>query len=236
MTIPNIRIWLLLAWGAVAAASSVTRHQTTESSFLSDIPPTRAALSHTTVEASTLITRLSINTATSSIASTSTNVADLKPETNPEPVESRTTADLDPSLQIVFLVLGTLFGLASVVVAIFFGHKQLSITTNQSNAERNLSDDDVELGRLDLASDESHISTDLTAHNNISHTFDVAFIRTLASGMVHIANELKSHLVAIWSFMRHPDDLVLPSAVAAHAGEPPNAGHEQQMHAAEPHG
>jgi len=227
MTISNIRILLLLAWGAVAAASF--RTQTTESSL-----PTRAVLLHTTFEASTLITRPSITTATSSIASTSTNVAHLKPEATPETVEGRTTADLDPSLQIVFLVLGTLFGLASVVVAIFFGHKQLSITTNQSNANRtNHSDDDVELGRLNVASGESHIITDLTTHN--SHTLDVAFIRTLASGMVHVANELKSHLVAVWSFMRHPGDLVLPSVVAVRP-EPPNAGQEQQMHPAEPHG
>jgi hypothetical protein len=231
MTVP--KIWALLAWGAAAAASpALTRHQTIDSSFLLDIQPTKAVLSRTIVEEATFTTRVRTYITTSSVTVVA-NVEGTKPKANPEPVEGRTAADLDPSLQIVFLVLRTLFGLASVVVAIFFGHKQLSITTNQSNANRtNHSDDDVELGRLNVASGESHIITDLTTHN--SHTFDVAFIRTLASGMVHVANELKYHLVAVWSSMRHPDELVLPSVVPVRP-EPPKAGHQQQMHPAEPH-
>jgi hypothetical protein len=119
--------------------------------------------------------------------------------------------------------------LASVVVAIFFGHKQLNITTNPSSAERN---DDVELAELDAASDRV---IDLTTRNH-SHTLNVAFIRTLESATIHIANALQSHLVAIWTFMRHPGDLVLPSVVAVRSSESPNAGHEPQMHPAEPHG
>jgi hypothetical protein len=227
----TLKMWsfLLLAW--VVAATATNSHQTIESSFFSG-QPTRAVVSGTIVDEATLITRLSIETTTSSIASNSTNIAEIAPET----VEGRTATELDPSLQIVFLVLGTLFALASVVVAVVFGYKQLSIAKNQSNAERNHVDVDIELGDLNGVSDEAHTTADLATRNSLSVNEDL--VRTLETAIVHLSNALAFRLVAVWSFVRHagqgsPLDLAPPSG---RLGEPPNnAGHEQHIHSGTAH-
>jgi hypothetical protein len=223
---PIPKLWLLLAGCTVAIANSVTLNQTIDSSFSSGMLPTKAVLSRNIVEEATLINRLSIETTTSSVASNFTNIAEIAPET----VEGRTAVEPDPSLQIVFLILGTLFALASVVVAIVFGCKQLSITKNQSNAERNHVDVDVELGDLDVVSDQAHTTTDLATRNSPSVNED--FIRTLGTATVQLSNALESQLAAIWYFVRHagqrsPLDLAPPSG---RLGEPPNAGHDQHIH------
>jgi hypothetical protein len=223
---PIPKLWLLLAGCAVAIANPVTLDQTNNSSFSPGMLTTRAVLSRTIVEEAALITRLSIKTATSSITSNSTN----NPEIAPETVEGRTAVEPDPSLQIVFLILGTLFALASVVVAIVFGYKQLSIAKNQSNAESNHVDVNVELGELDIVSHQAHTATDLATRNSPSVNED--FIRTLETGIVHISNALAFRLAAVWSFVRHagqrsPLDLAPPSG---RLGEPPNAVHDQHIH------
>jgi hypothetical protein len=51
--------------------------------------------------------------------------------------ETQSDAEPDASLEIAFLVLGVLLALASVVVAVFFGYKQLSFMRNQSSIGRN---------------------------------------------------------------------------------------------------
>jgi hypothetical protein len=224
---PIPKLWLLLAGCAVAIANFVTMNQSFGSDFSSGTLPTRAVLSHTIVEEATLITSLSIETTTSSIASNSAKISEIKPSATPTTVEGRTATELDPSLQIVFLVLGTLFGLASVVVAVFFGYKQLKITTNQPNVHI---DDDVELGELDIVSDQAHTTTDLATGN--SRPANEEFIRTFETGIVHLSNALAFRLVAIWSFVRHagqrsPLGLAPP---CGRLGEPPNAGHEQHIH------
>jgi len=182
------------------------------------------------IEEATLLTRLSIKTAISPIASTSTNIAEIKPEATPETVQGRTATELDPSLQIVFLVLGTLFGLASVVVAVFLGYKQLSIATNQSIAGRNNNErnDDVELGELDVANDQVHTINDPTTHNNSQH-FNGEFFRNIETGIVQISKELKSHLAAIWSVVRNTGHRLPLEPPFGRPGEPPHVGHDEHM-------
>jgi hypothetical protein len=231
----SIWMYMLLAIAAAAASPVVTRTQTIGSnSNSSGILPT--LLSRMIIEEATLITRLSIKTAISSIASTSTNIAEIKPEATPETVQGRAATELDPSLQIVFLVLGTLFGLASVVVAVFFGYKQLSIATNQSIAGRNTNErsDDVELGELDAASDEVHTINDLTTRNNSQHV-NAEFLRNIETGVVQISKELKSHLVAIWSFVRNTGHRLPLEPPFGRPGEPPHIGHQDHMRTDGPH-
>jgi hypothetical protein len=222
----------LLVWGAAAAA--VTRHQSIEFSSLSGMPPTRAVPSLTIVERATFTTRLETEVVTSSV--NIANVEGTRPGANPETVQGRTATELDPSLQIVFLVLGTLFGLASVVVAVFFGYKQLSIATNQSIAGRNNNgrNDNVELGELDAASDEVHTINDPTTRNNSQHV-NAEFLRNIETGVVQISKELKSHLVAIWSFVRNTGHRLPLEPPFGRPGGPPHVGHQEHMRTDGPH-
>jgi hypothetical protein len=122
----------------------MTQHQANESSSLSGIITTREAVSSSTVvEGASLTTRLETGTATSYI--NIANIEATKPQASTETVEDRTANEPEASLQIGFLVLGAILALASVVVAVFFGHKQLSITREQLTAGRNISarSDDV---------------------------------------------------------------------------------------------
>lgn len=221
---------MLLACYAVAIANPVAQHRAIELSPVSGILPTRAAPSRMIVEGANL------TTGTENVTSSVNNakVEGTKSEASSETVQGRTTAELDPSLQILFLVLGTLLGLANVVVTAFFGYKQLVITTNQLHAERNHGGNDVELAELDVANANDEVVGFTTHHN--SHTLNVAFIRALESATVHIFNELRTHLVTFWSFVRHLGDLVLPSVMAARPGGPLNSRREQHMRPDEPHG
>jgi len=58
-------------------------------------------------------------------------------EAKTEAADSRDHAGPDASLEIAFLVLGALLALASVVVAIFFGYKQLNFMRDQSSVRGN---------------------------------------------------------------------------------------------------
>jgi hypothetical protein len=90
------------------------------------------------------------------LASETGAVATEMPQTQPQQSE-----EPDASLQIAFLVLGALLALASVVVAVFFGHKQLSFMRVQSSIDRNdVRDDgrgvvDLEMGAVVLPDDSS---------------------------------------------------------------------------------
>ena len=214
----------------VAAASFLTRHETIDSSFISGMLPTRAVSPLEIVDP----TRLETEVVTSSV--NIANVEGTRPEANPETVQGRTATELDPSLQIVFLVLGTLFGLASVVVAVFFGYKQLSIATNQSIAGRNSNErnDDVELGELDVANDRVHTINDPTTRNNSQHV-NAEFLRNIETGVVQISKELKSHLVAIWSVVRNTGHRLPLEPPFGRPGEPPHVGHEEHMRTDGPH-
>jgi hypothetical protein len=156
----------------------MTQHQANESSSLSGIITTREAVSSSTVvEGASLTTRLETGTATSYI--NIANIEATKPQASTETVEDRTANEPEASLQVGFLVLGAILALASVVVAVFFGHKQLSITREQLTARRNISarSDDVELGQLDVISGGAVTAVDLTTRN--CRTVDEGFISTV---------------------------------------------------------
>jgi hypothetical protein len=94
-------------------------------------------------------------------------------KTNTEAADSRSHAEPDASLEIGFLVLGVLLALASVVVAVFFGYKQLIFMRNQSSTGRNNVHDsgngvDLEMGPVVVpsdASDPAGAAIDPAVHN-----------------------------------------------------------------------
>jgi hypothetical protein len=236
------KIFMFLLW--VAAATAATSNQTMESSFSSSgMLPTRAVPSHTIVEQATFTTRLGFEAVTSSVNVNVANVDYPSPEANPDAVDGRTATKPDTPLQTVFLILGVLLALASIVVAVFFGHKQLSITRNQSTAGRNnreRGDDnhDMELGEPDETNDEVRTATDLATRSG--NSVDRAFVRTtLKNGLAPISNALKSRVVASWSFVRHAGQrspLDLASPPLDRPSELPHAGHEEHVRLDEPHG
>ena len=81
-------------------------------------------------------------------------------ETTQTKAETQPHAEPDASLEIAFLVLGVLLALASVIVAIFFGYKQLSFMRDQSSVRGNNTDAsghgvDLEMGPVVVSSDAS---------------------------------------------------------------------------------
>jgi hypothetical protein len=103
----------------------------------------------------------------------SASVTEL-PETETEAADSGSHAEPDASLEIAFLVLGALLALASVVIAIFFGYKQLSCMRIQTHTGRDDIHDsgsgvDLEIGPVVIpgdASDEVGAATDIADPNS----------------------------------------------------------------------
>jgi hypothetical protein len=95
------------------------------------------------------------------------------PETKTEAADSQSQAEPDASLETAFLVLGVLLALASVVVAVVFGYKQLSFMRNQSSIGRNDVNDsgngvDLEMGPVVVTGDASEpagAAIDPAVHN-----------------------------------------------------------------------
>lgn len=178
-TTTNMKIciwtWLLLTAAAAASAAAnltFTRHQATEPNSVSSTTSTiKPHPSNPTLESPTVeTTNLAINPQigdhhdpTRYPLDASTAVTEKTPQTKTEAVETQTRAQEEPDayLQIAFLVLGALLALASVVVAIFFGYKQLSFMRFQSSIDRNnVRDDgsggvDLEMGAVVITDDSS---------------------------------------------------------------------------------
>jgi hypothetical protein len=133
-------------------------------SFVIDpLPPlpstTEALLSSSTVGTSRFKTKdLTVRSTTQDAAPhvlvEDTADTSIATATNPDTDKSLTAAEPDASLEIAFLVLGVLLALASVVVAVFFGYKQLKFMRTQSTIGRNDEHDsgsgvDLEMGPVD---------------------------------------------------------------------------------------
>ena len=113
--------------------------------------------------------------AASHVLAQDTSENSVATQTIPDADKSPAAAEPDASLQVAFLVLGVLLALASVVVAIFFGYKQLSFMRIQSSIGRNdLHDNpngsgvDLEMGTVvgpRVASDEVDAAIDPATHN-----------------------------------------------------------------------
>lgn len=179
----KIWVWTWLLAAATAASNfNSTRHQATEPNSVSSTTSTIKPLASNptpdiqAIKETSLAIDPQIETHHDSIRyplDASTAVTE-RPQTKTKAVETRTRAQEEPdaSLQIAFLVLGALLALASVVVAIFFGYKQLSFMRVQSSIDRSdVHDDssggvDLEMGavaNLRDASDQVGTATD-SAH------------------------------------------------------------------------
>jgi hypothetical protein len=123
-------------------SSSITGNPSYQSSVCSKV---QDATSHVSIQNTT---------DTTSIATTTTSDTDKSP----------TAAEPDASLEIAFLVLGVLLAFASVVVALFFGFKQLTFIRTQSNIGRNDEHDsgsgaDLEMGPVTGDASEADLAT-----------------------------------------------------------------------------
>jgi len=163
----RIQILLLLVTAVAGASFAPARHVALASNLVSPPPSSTEALSsssntgistfksldfpnHQKTQSAT--TNVLVNdTAGTSVATTET------PQTK---AETQSHAEPDASLEIAFLVLGVLLALASVIVAIFFGYKQLSFMRDQSSVRGNNTDAsghgvDLEMGPVVVSSDAS---------------------------------------------------------------------------------
>ena len=118
-------------------------------------PPNPTTLTTSSSAAARIVTHsqretLDDHALSSSTPNASASVTKLL-ETKTEAADSGSHAEPDASLEIAFLVLGVLLAFASVVVALFFGFKQLTFMRDQSNIGRNDDHDsgsgvDLEMG------------------------------------------------------------------------------------------
>jgi hypothetical protein len=123
------------------------------------------------------------------IAHTSTPATGTR-QTKDDEDKSPTAAEPDVSLQTAFLVLETFLALAGVVVAVFFGYKQLSFMRNLSSIGRNDvhdsgSDVDLEMGPATTPSDSAPLIAQPPATDQI-------LTHTLGTRFAYLLNKLKS--------------------------------------------
>jgi hypothetical protein len=162
-----VQTWLWF-WAAISPAGlAAARYEADQINPLHPSISVGPFLSTSTAEASTLeVTTRTTHLDTKSTAhhvtvqeTTGTSVPTTgSTQTNENTDKSPTTAEPDVSFQIVFSILGTLLALASVVVAVFFGYKQLKGTPNQPSvirhdAANSGSDVDLEMGPVPAPSD-----------------------------------------------------------------------------------
>lgn len=145
-------IWLIVggAEAAAAGASRRTKYEATDSNLvnilvnsstislspLTSIPEV-VSLS-LTVDTSVFetATQGSLKTVPLVLGTQSATPTTGTPQTNEQTDRSQTAGEPDSPLQIVLSILGTLLALASVVVAAFFGYRQLRGTQHQPVAAR----------------------------------------------------------------------------------------------------
>ena len=163
----QIQIWLLLVTAAAGAILAPARHVALASNLVSPLPSTTEALSSSsnigisTLKSSDFPGHQKTQDATTNILVNDTKgTSDETTETTQTKAETQFHAEPDASLEIAFLVLGVLLALASVVVAIFFGYKQLSFMRDQSSVRGNNTDGngngvDLEMGPVVAPGDAS---------------------------------------------------------------------------------
>jgi len=163
----RIQIWLLLVTAASGAIFAPARHVALASNLVSPPPSTTEALSSSsntgisTFKSSDFPSHQKTQDATTNVlvnGTAGTSVATA--ETPQTKAETQSHAEPDASLEIAFLVLGVLLALASVVVAIFFGYKQLRFMRDQSSFRGNDTDGsgngvDIEVGPVVAPGDAS---------------------------------------------------------------------------------
>jgi hypothetical protein len=130
--------------------------------------------------------------------------------TNPDTDKSLSAAEPDASLQIAFFVLGALLALASVVVAVFFGYKQLRFMRRQSSIGHNNnahdnpdgSGVDIETGPATDRSGPARPSAQPSATNQVPTV-------TFSTGFAYFLDQLKFICAAV------------SSPISRHEGQPP---------------
>ena len=155
----QIQIWLLLVTAAAGAILAPARHVVLASNNLVSPPPstTEALSSSSNIGISTLKSsdlpghQTPQDAAPSVLLNDTTGTSDGTTETTKTKAETQSHAEPDASLEIALLILGVLLTLAGVVVAIFFGYKQLSFMRDRSSVRGNDTDGsgngvDIEVG------------------------------------------------------------------------------------------
>jgi hypothetical protein len=154
----HVQIWPLLVAAAVGAslcAASVV--PLVNNDRLPSTTSTAEALSSSSITGSSnfqfknFTVHSKAQDATPHVSIKDTSDTRIQTTTTSDTDKSPTATEPDASLEVAFLVLGVLLAFASVVVALFFGCKQLTFMRTQSNIGRNDEHDsgggvDLEMG------------------------------------------------------------------------------------------
>ena len=210
--------WLMIvgvAATAVARASdpaAAARHEATDSNlvntfvnspttFLSPLPSrSESIFPSTTVDISIFETATQdTTTAVSAVLSSISRTSHPDTEGDDEITDkSPTASEPDALLQIVFSVVGTLLALASVVVAVFFGYRQLKVTRTQpgivshdtpNGISGSGSDEDLEMGPVTFPGGSSPPGAQPPVTDHI-------FTHTLGTKFAYFFDKLKSMCAA----------------------------------------
>jgi hypothetical protein len=167
-----------------------------------DGPPSNSITGTSAFEitSSSLPSRAQGATSPSSIRDTTADA----PQEETETVETQSHAEPDACLQIAFLVLGALLALASVVVAVFFGHKQLRFMRRQSSIGHNNNVHDNPSSGVDI---EMAPATDRSGPARPSA--QPPSTNQVPTGFAHFLDQLKSICAAV------------SSPISRHEGQPP---------------
>jgi len=225
-------IWPLLISGTAAAAAaagasrSAVRHEATDSNlvntlvnsstiFLSPLPSTSGSVFPSTTvdvsisETATQDSATTVSAILSSISRTShpdTEGGDRITDKSP------TASEPDALLQIVFSVVGSLLALASVVVAVFFGYRQLKVTRSQPGIVRHDtpdgvsgsgSDEDLEMGPVTVPGGSAPPGARPPVTDHI-------FTHTLGTKFAYFFDKLKSMCAAPSPILRREGLSVAP--------------------------
>ena len=149
----RIQILLLLVTAVAGASFAPARHVALASNLVSPPPSSTEALSSSSNTGISTFKSLDFPNHQKTQSATTNVLVNDTAGTSVATTETPQTkaAEPDASLEIAFLVLGVLLAFASVVVALFFGFKQLTFMRDQSNIGRNDDHDsgsgvDLEMG------------------------------------------------------------------------------------------
>jgi hypothetical protein len=148
------QIWTSLVMSVVGAslctASVVNSDRLSSTTYAVEALSSSPVTGTTTFNTKDFATKFETQGAASHFLAQDTSETSVATQTIPDADKSPAAAEPDASLQVAFLVLGVLLALASVVVAAFFGYKQLSFMRTQPSIGRNDLHDDPNGGGIDL--------------------------------------------------------------------------------------
>jgi hypothetical protein len=174
----HTQIWTLLVTAAVGASLctanvvSLVNNSDRLPSTTIEALPSSSITGTTTFSTKDFVIKSETQDAVPHVLAEDTSETSIASTTIPDTDKSPAAAEPDTSLQVAFLVLGLLLAMASVVVAVFFGYKQLSFMRTQSSIARNDIHDNSNGRRVDLEMGPVVVPSD--ASDGVGATIDPA--------------------------------------------------------------